>query len=73
VLKQPKNFVASLEGEELAILCIDLGYKLADNVKDLTRTQINFLISAINRRREIADIISRMRPEEGETVIVFPE
>ena len=35
---------------ELAILCIDLGYKLADRVQDLTRNQIEFLLAALDFR-----------------------
>jgi hypothetical protein len=68
-----KNFVATSEGEELAVLCIDLGYKLADKVQDLTRLQINFLLHALARRREIASIVSTLRPEEGATTFIFTE
>jgi len=45
-----ERFVRSPEGMELAILCIDLGYKLADRVQDLTRNQIEFLLAALDFR-----------------------
>ena len=48
--KHSVNFVASPEGRELAVLCVDLGYKLAERVQDLTRKQINFLMVALNYR-----------------------
>ena len=50
------NFVASPEGQELAVLCVDYGYKLADRVQDLTRKQINFLVAALNYRIENSNI-----------------
>jgi hypothetical protein len=37
---------------ELAALCLDLGYKLAENVADLTRDQILFLTGALSQRAE---------------------
>ena len=46
------NFAASPEGQELSVLCLDYGYKLADRVQDLTRLQINFLVAALNYRVE---------------------
>jgi hypothetical protein len=55
------NFAASPEGQELAVLCLELDYKLADRVQDLTRTQINFLLTAVklvgndDKRLEIGD------------------
>ncbi len=51
-----KRFVASPEGQELAALCLDYGYKLADRPSDLTRTQINFLMAALVDRLEKASM-----------------
>ncbi len=42
----PRNFAMTPEGQELSSLCLDLGYKLEDCARDLTRTQINFLLIA---------------------------
>jgi hypothetical protein len=47
-----KRFVESPEGQELAALCLDYGYKLAERPTDLTRPQINFLIAALTERLE---------------------
>jgi len=47
-----KRFVRSPEGQELAMLCLDFGYKLADRPGDLTRPQINFLALALSDRVE---------------------
>lgn len=47
-----KRFVESPEGQELAALCIDYGYKLAERPSDLTRPQVNFLIAALVDRLE---------------------
>lgn len=61
--------VKSPEGQELAALCLDYGYKLADHPKDLTRHQINFLITALSHR---AKQISYQNPlEPGTTRIIF--
>ena len=54
-----KNFVASPEGQELSVLCLDYGYKLAERVQDLTRGQVNFLITALNYRVERASLESK--------------
>ena len=40
------NFVASPEGQELAVLCLKYGYRLSDRIQDLTRNQIEFLLTA---------------------------
>ena len=45
-----KNFAASPEGQELAVVCLDLGYKLANSAGELTRKQINFLTLAWNHK-----------------------
>lgn len=65
-----EEFVRSPEGMELAILCLDYGYKLAESPRDLTRDQINFLIAALSHRmRRLAEA---SRPiEEGTTRIIF--
>lgn len=47
-----KRFVQSPEGQELAAICLDYGYKLADKPSDLTRPQINFLVAALVDRLE---------------------
>jgi hypothetical protein len=63
------ELVSSPDGLELASLCLDYGYKLADSPGDLTRDQINFLISALSHRfRQM----TYTRPvESGTTRIVF--
>lgn len=60
----------SPEGMELATLCIDLGYKLADKPSDLTRDQINFLIAALNYRYEL---LRESSSSEDTTKIVIVE
>jgi len=63
-----EKFVSSPEGLELAALCIDYKYKLADRVQDLTRDQINFLMAALAHR------IEQMKPmEKGTTKIIVTE
>ena len=42
----PRNFVLTPEGQELAALCLDFGYKLENRVRDMTRNQINFIMIA---------------------------
>ncbi|HDI74456.1 MAG TPA: hypothetical protein ENF55_00725 [Thermoprotei archaeon] len=61
----------SPEGLELATLCIDLGYKLADRVQDLTRDQISFLITALEFRTRLRREIEET--EEGATKIIALE
>jgi hypothetical protein len=63
--------VKSPEGTELATLVLDLGYKLADSPRDLTRDQINFLMAAISERAERAQLAELA--EEGVTRIVVKE
>jgi hypothetical protein len=46
------HFIESPEGQELAVLCLDYGYKLAGSPSDLTRDQINFLFGALVNRIE---------------------
>jgi len=46
--KRCGNFVASNEGQELAVLCLKCGYRLVNRVRDLTRIQIEFLLTAAN-------------------------
>ncbi len=64
-----KRFVRSPEGQELAMLCLDLGYKLADRPGDLTRPQINFLALALSDRLERINLAKSDRP--GVNKIVF--
>ena len=47
----PRNFALTPEGQELAALCLDFGYKLEENARDLTRNQINFIL--ISKRLRI--------------------
>lgn len=49
------EFVRSPEGMELAALCLDCGYKLADSPGDLTRDQILFLTAAMAHRQRVAE------------------
>lgn len=66
-----ERFVESLEGQELAALCLDYGYKLGDSPIDLTRLQINFLMAALaNRMEKIA--IARAG-KSGVTKFIFTE
>ncbi len=48
----PRNFVLTPEGQELAALCLDFGYKLEPCARDLTRNQINFILIARRKRLE---------------------
>jgi len=69
-----KNFVRTQDGKELATLCLDLGYKLAGRVSDLTRTQINFLMAALDRRRTLQNIQAKMANfGEGATTFIFED
>ena len=71
---RPKNFAQTDNGKELAVLCLDMGYKLADKASELTRHQINFLIAAMNRRQRIGAIRSRMADfGEGSTTFIFED
>jgi hypothetical protein len=47
-----RRFVQSPEGQELAALCLDYGYRLAESPSDLTRPQVNFLVAALVDRLE---------------------
>jgi hypothetical protein len=64
-----KRFVRSPEGQELAMLCLDFGYKLADRPGDLTRPQINFLALALSDRLERVSLARSDKP--GVNKIVF--
>lgn len=54
---------------ELATICIDLNYKLADNARNLTRDQINFLMASLKSRSESAEVAQLA--ESGVTRIMF--
>ena len=54
---------------ELATICIDLGYKLAESPGKLTRDQISFLLASLRLRNETAE--ATQLEEEGVTRIVF--
>ncbi|HEY3272325.1 MAG TPA: hypothetical protein VGJ92_01110 [Methanocella sp.] len=64
-----KRLVRSPEGMELAMLCIDFGYKLTDRPGDLTRTQIHFLAEALSWRAERVSLARSDR--QGVNKIVF--
>ncbi len=66
-----ERFVESPEGQELAALCLDYGYKLASSPSDLTRLQINFLMAALADR--IKRIALARSDESGVTKFVFAE
>ena len=71
---KPKNFVKTQDGKELATLCLDLGYPLAERVSDLTKHQVNFLIAALNRRRENENIRAKMANfGGGATTFIFED
>jgi len=53
----PRNFVLTPEGQELAALCLDFGYKLEDCARDLTRNQINFILMAQRKRIEEDELV----------------
>jgi hypothetical protein len=63
--------VRSPEGIELAALCIDCGYKLAEHPRDLTRDQILFLTAALAHRME--QMQTAKLAAEGVTRIVVTE
>lgn len=63
------EFIESPEGQELAVLCFDYGYKLADSPSDLTRNQINFLFGALVSRME--KIASARAGQSGVSKFVF--
>jgi hypothetical protein len=54
---------------ELAALCLDLNYKLADGPRNLTRYQIAFLMAAFQTRSEAAEM--QQLASQGITRIVF--
>lgn len=65
------RFVESPEGQELAVLCLDYGYKLADRPSDLTRPQVSFLVAALVDRLEKE---AAVRSEEsGVNRIIFTD
>ncbi len=68
-----RKFVASPEGQELAALCLDYGYRLADRPSDLTRPQINFLMAALVDRLEKASIARADRAGVNKIVFVDDE
>lgn len=59
----------SPEGLELAALCLDYGYKLAEHPRDLTRDQINFLMAALGHRLKQMSYTQPL--ERGTTRIIF--
>jgi hypothetical protein len=54
---------------ELATVCLDLGYKLAESPRQLTRDQISFLIASLNIRTELSE--ATQLEDQGVTRIVF--
>lgn len=63
------SFIESPEGQELAVLCLDYGYRLADSPADLTRDQINFLFGALVNR--IEKLASARTGQQGVSKFVF--
>lgn len=61
----------SPEGQELTVLCLDYGYRLAGSPADLTRPQINFLIAALANRVE--RVAQSRSGESGVTKFIFTE
>jgi hypothetical protein len=68
-----KRFVESPEGQELAAICLDYGYKLADRPSELTRPQVNFLIAALVDRLEKASMARADRAGVNQIIIVDDE
>lgn len=68
-----KRFVESPEGQELAALCLDYGYKLAERPSDLTRPQVNFLIAALVDRLEKVSMAKADRAGVNRIIIVDDE
>jgi hypothetical protein len=68
-----RKFVASPEGQELAALCLDFGYRLADRPSDLTRPQINFLMAALVDRLEKASVARADRAGVNKIIFVDDE
>ncbi len=68
-----RKFVASPEGQELAALCLDYGYRLADRPSDLTRPQINFLMAALVDRLEKASMARADRAGVNKIIFVDDE
>ncbi|MEM3028053.1 MAG: hypothetical protein QW220_04930 [Candidatus Bathyarchaeia archaeon] len=66
-----EEFVRSPEGMELAALCLDCGYRLADHPRDLTRDQILFLTAALAYRSQQME--AARLAAEGVTRIVVTE
>ena len=64
-----EEFATSPEGLELSSLCIDFGYRLADTASDLTRDQINFLMTALSHR--LRQMSYQTPVESGTTRIIF--
>ncbi len=68
-----KRFVESPEGQELAAICLDYGYKLADRPSELTRPQVNFLIAALVDRLEKVSMAKAERAGVNQILIVDDE
>jgi hypothetical protein len=66
-----EEFVRSPEGLELAALCLDCGYRLAEHPRDLTRDQILFLTAALAYR--LQQMEATRLAAEGVTRIVVTE
>jgi hypothetical protein len=69
--KDIEKFARSPEGMELATICLDLGYKLAESAGRLTRDQISFLLTSLKIRKETAE--ATQLEDEGVTRIVFKD
>jgi hypothetical protein len=69
--KAINEFVQSPEGLELAAICLDCGYRLAEHPADLTRDQILFLTAALAYRLQRVE--GERLAAEGVTRIVVSE
>jgi hypothetical protein len=61
----PRNFALTPEGQELAALCLDFGYKLEICARDLTRNQINFILIARRKREEEEELLREETDREA--------
>jgi hypothetical protein len=65
------DFVQSPEGLELAAICLDCGYRLAEHPSELTRDQILFLTAALAYRYQRVE--NARLAADGVTRIVVSE
>jgi hypothetical protein len=56
--------VRSPDGRAFQYLIFELGYKLEDNIRNLTKTQISFLLVANPNYKDIVGNVATMTKEE---------